>query len=326
MAARSLASPSSPGATPPASELNFDNISASTNFSGCRTPSDSRERTARRRSSARVEGSSSVNDRGSAGFATKARSFFRAGASRRAEMDPSFTTNEPGVCSRHSVTTPRRRSAGRRATIAARTAETPPGLWLPLPVISRTSLDRLTCRSRNHASARWRASAALGSDSRRFRMFFVPNSASSKAFQTECRETLPDRILKYMTLLLALRGRARGKSERRRDGDSPAFGSFHKDPLGNAARSRVLLRHGIAVGTVHDPRSNWQHAQIPRDESVWPGRIATCTPALIPELQAGWPVTSQRARVEIRGEIPRAVAFVNRVYVLFEYPSCVDRV
>jgi hypothetical protein len=35
-------------------------------------------------------------------------------------------------------------------------------------------------------------------------MFFGPNSASSKAFQTECRDTLPDRILKYTTAQLAL--------------------------------------------------------------------------------------------------------------------------
>jgi hypothetical protein len=34
-------------------------------------------------------------------------------------------------------------------------------------------------------------------------MFFGPNSASSKAFQTECRDTLPDRILKYTTVHLS---------------------------------------------------------------------------------------------------------------------------
>jgi hypothetical protein len=204
IASRSRASPSTPGATPPASELNLDNISASTNFSGRRTPRDSSERTARRRSSNRVEFSSPARDRGSAGFATSARSRLRLGASSRDEIDPSFTTNDPGVCSRHSITTPRLRKAGNSATIAARTAEIPPGLWLPRPVISSTSFARLTCRSRSHASARKRASAAVGNDSRRFRMFFGPNSASSKAFQTECRDTLPDRILKYMTVQLSL--------------------------------------------------------------------------------------------------------------------------
>src|SRR5450759_3527258 len=38
-------------------------------------------------------------------------------------------------------------------------------------------------------------------------MFCAPNSASSKAFQTECGETLPDRILKYMAVQFFLRCR-----------------------------------------------------------------------------------------------------------------------
>src|SRR5882672_3600668 len=154
IASRSLASPSDPGATLPASELNLANISSSTYFSGWRTPSDSRERTANRRSSDRVELSSPASDCGSGGVETNARSRLRLGALRRDEIEPSFTTKDPGVCSRHSLTTPRLRKAGKSATIAARTAETPPGLWLPRPVISRTSLVPATCRSRNHASAR----------------------------------------------------------------------------------------------------------------------------------------------------------------------------
>ena len=126
--------------------------------------------------------------------------------------------------------------------------------------------------------------------------------------------------------LLALRGRAREKSKRRRDGYSPAFGRLHEDPLGDAARGRVLLRHRVTVSPVHDSGDNWQHAQIPGDESVGPGRIAARTPALVPELQPRWSVASQRARVKIGGEIPRAVMFVYRVYVLFEHAPRLDRV
>jgi len=64
------------------------------------------------------------------------------------------------------------------------TGDTPPGLWLPRPVINSTSLTPLICRSRSHDSARNRASAAVGSDSRRFKTFFAPNSASSNALRT----------------------------------------------------------------------------------------------------------------------------------------------
>ena len=71
-----------------------------------------------------------------------------------------------------------------RATIASLTGETPFGLWLPRPVITRTSPALLTWRSRSHASTRKRASAAVGRDSRRLRMFFRPNAASSRALRT----------------------------------------------------------------------------------------------------------------------------------------------
>jgi hypothetical protein len=126
--------------------------------------------------------------------------------------------------------------------------------------------------------------------------------------------------------LLALRGRARGESKRRRDGYSPAFGRLHEDPLGDAARGRVLLRHGVAVSPVHDSGSNWQHAQIPGNESVGPSRIAARTPALVPEFQPRWSVPSQRTRVKIRGEIPRAVTFVYRVDVFVEQAPRLGRI
>ena len=127
-----------------------------------------------------------------------------------------------------------------------------------------------------------------------------------------------------LVFLLALRGRARGESKRRRDGYFPAFGRPHEDPLGDAARGRVLLRHGVAVSAVDDPGGNWQHAQIPGDESIGPRRIAPCTPALVPEFEPRWSIASQRCRVKIRREIPRAVTFVYSVYVLFEEAPRLD--
>src|SRR6202022_5063047 len=71
--------------------------------------------------------------------------------------------------------------------------------------MTRTSLARLTCRSRSHASVRKRASAAEGSDSLRLSVFFDPNSASSKALRTELRELLPDRIAENVTVEFFLR-------------------------------------------------------------------------------------------------------------------------
>src|ERR1700737_3771879 len=71
--------------------------------------------------------------------------------------------------------------------------------------MTRTSLARLTCRSRSHASVRKRASAAEGSDSLRLSVFFDPNSASSKALRTELREILPDRIAEDVTVEFFLR-------------------------------------------------------------------------------------------------------------------------
>ena len=56
------------------------------------------------------------------------RSRFRLGASRSEEIDPSLTTNDPGECSLHSLTTPRLRRDGSSERIASRTTETPFGL------------------------------------------------------------------------------------------------------------------------------------------------------------------------------------------------------
>ena len=76
--------------------------------------------------------------------------------------------------------------------------------------------------------------------------------------------------------------------------------------------------HGVAVRPVHDPRSDRQNTQIPGDQSVGPRRITARAPAFVPELEPRRSITSQRRRVKICGEIPRAVTFVYRVYVLFE--------
>lgn len=128
MASRSLASPSAPGLSAPASELNFESISASMNFSGSRAPRDSRDRTANRRSSSIVGRSSPIRDSGPNGTATGARSRRLRGVSRSVEIDPGFTTKDPGECSRHSATTPRLLSNGSKERIASLTGETPPGL------------------------------------------------------------------------------------------------------------------------------------------------------------------------------------------------------
>ena len=219
MAPRSLASLSSPDGMPAASELNFVSISASTNFSGSRTPRDSSDRIASRRSSASVDLSRAASTCGSDGSSFAARLRLRRGAASNDEIVPSFMTKDPGECSRHSLTTPRRLSAGSRDTTAARTADTPPGLWLPRPVMISTSLARLIWRSRNHASARYRASAAVGSDSRKFRMFLTPNSASSNAFRTGRSEPLLDRILQYVSVEPFLRSHMSDCGERRRHVD-----------------------------------------------------------------------------------------------------------
>src|SRR6476661_6014541 len=66
--------------------------------------------------------------------------------------------------------------------------------------MTSTSLARLIWRSRSQASARYRASAPVGNDSRRFSVFLTPNSASSNAFRRGCRETLFDRILEHVSV------------------------------------------------------------------------------------------------------------------------------
>src|SRR5205809_6342182 len=104
--------------------------------------------------------------------------------------------------------------------------------------------------------------------------------------------------------LLALRGCSRGQAERRRHGNPPSRLRLHKNPLRNAARRRVFLRHGVAVSTVYDAGLNWQNSQVLRDQSIGPGRVATRTPPLIPELEPRWSISSERAGMKICREIP----------------------
>src|ERR1700741_1366525 len=66
--------------------------------------------------------------------------------------------------------------------------------------MTSTSLARIIWRSPSQASARYRASAPVGNDSRRFSVFLTPNSASSNAFRSGCSETLFDRILKHVSV------------------------------------------------------------------------------------------------------------------------------
>jgi hypothetical protein len=163
-------------------------------------------------------------------------------------------------------------------------------------------------------------------------MFFGPNSASSKAFQTECRDTLPDRIsevydrpafsvalrMSCARSLLALRGCARSQSERSCNRYSPTLGRLHKDPFGDTAGGRVLLRHGVTIRPVHDSWSDWQNTQIPGDQSVGPRRIAACTPIVVSELQSRRSVPGKRTAVKISGQVSSSVALMYRVYVFFE--------
>src|SRR6478672_1931406 len=62
--------------------------------------------------------------------------------------------------------------------------------------------------------------------------------------------------LSWSVGLLALCRRSGGKAERGCDGDSPSFIRPDENPLGDAARRRVLLGDGVAIGPVHDSRTN----------------------------------------------------------------------
>ena len=145
---------------------------------------------------------------------------FRRGASSSATIGASVTTNAPGECSFQSVTTPRRRSDGKRACTLSRTGETPSGLLLPRPVMTSTFPARLTCRSRSHCSARKRASATVGSDSLRLRVLDALNSASSNAFQRlGAVVALSDGIGQHATVQFFGRCRRAAPRQRRRHVD-----------------------------------------------------------------------------------------------------------
>src|SRR5450759_1828682 len=110
--------------------------------------------------------------------------------------------------------------------------------------------------------------------------------------------------------LLALRRRACGSSKRRGHCDPPSFGRLYEHPLGYSTRSRILLRHRVAVGTVDDTRRDRHHLQISGDQGVRPGRIASSTPAFVSKLESSGSVTRKGIRVKVSGEIPRTVTFV----------------
>lgn len=120
------------------------------------------------------------------------------------------------------------------------------------------------------------------------------------------------------SVLLTLRWSARGETECRRDGYPPPIGCLHENPLGNSARCRVLLRHRVAVGPVNHARRNRQHAQISRNQSVGPGRVAPRAPVVVAEFEPRRSVASELTRVKIGGEVSRPVALVYRVDVLLE--------
>jgi hypothetical protein len=126
--------------------------------------------------------------------------------------------------------------------------------------------------------------------------------------------------------LLALRRCASSQSERGCNRYSPALWRLYEDPFGDTAGGRVLLCHGVAVRAVHDAGSDWQNSQIPGDKSIRPSRVAARAPIVVSELQSRRSVARKRTAVKIRGEVSSAVALMNRVYVLFEQASRLDRV
>jgi len=68
------------------------------------------------------------------------------------------------------------------------------------------------------------------------------------------------------------------------------------------------------------------YAEIPRNERVGPRRVPPCAPSIVPKLQSGRSVARQTIRVEIGRQIPRTIALVNRVDVLFEKPARFQRI
>src|SRR4051812_9430912 len=115
--------------------------------------------------------------------------------------------------------------------------------------------------------------------------------------------------------LLALRRRAGGKTERRGDRDPPALGRLNEKPFRDAAGCGVFLCDRVAVRPIDHARPYRKHAQIPGDESVGPGRVASRAPRLISEVEARRSVARQSVGVKIGGEITSTVTLMYRVDV-----------
>src|SRR5579862_7730997 len=183
MAARSRASRSGPSAMFATSRVNCRTISSPRKEDVLvrATPKASNAYSASRCNAISITGSRPWSTAGSRGRGAGVRRRFRRGASTRSRNVASWMINAPAVCSLASMMTPFRRRTGMSRTIASRTTGTPPSLPFPRPVMSRTSSPgALTCRSRNHASAR-RAASSPVEPSRRFNVRDGPKRASSKA-------------------------------------------------------------------------------------------------------------------------------------------------
>jgi len=118
--------------------------------------------------------------------------------------------------------------------------------------------------------------------------------------------------------LLTLRGSASRQSERRCDGDLPTIDCLDEDALRDAARRRVFLRHGVAVGTIDDAWCNRVHTKVARHKSVGPCGVSTRTPSFVAQLEPGRTVAREALRMEIRREVPLPITFVDCVDVLLE--------
>ena len=149
---------------------------------GSRTPSTSSVVAASMRSCSRVV-SDSPSSVGGAMSAASSAALVRpaCGEFRAAVNGASRTAKEPGECSPWSRTTPRVDNRCNSRRTASRTTGTRAWLWLPRPVITRTSFTPSTCFVRSQLSVRLTASAADGSDARRFKVRVGPNRISSRA-------------------------------------------------------------------------------------------------------------------------------------------------
>src|SRR6187402_121184 len=108
---------------------------------------------------------------------------------------------------------------------------------------------------RSHDYARARASAADGSDSRRFSVRSWPNVASSNACQSPLSTGLFSRIRPFAAsdlALLALRRLPCRQSKRGRNRDLPAGQRLDEHTLGNTTGGDAILSDTIAVRAVDD--------------------------------------------------------------------------